>query len=1603
MFSIKRSMFSRTMAGLVATLFLANSVMPSPVYAQAFDLPAPGLGAASAYAPVSLRAINIRENQPLVFDFVVDSGSSGLQGDGLKKETEKLAKYFLAAVTVPEKDLWVNLSPYENDRIIPAELGTTEMGREMLAQDAVLKQISAAATNPDSTLGKLFWGRVYAKAQETLGTTNIPLDTFNKIWIVPGKAKVYEKGNTALLGEATLKVMLDADYLALGVNETVVTHENGDAAPSPEARAISMQMMREVLVPEIEKMVNTAPEFATLRQFYGAMVLATWYKQALKESLIGQVYADQNKTAGVTTSDPAAKDRIYQEYLKQFKQGAYNFIKEEQDPVTGTVQPRQFFSGGENFAQLSTITEHVPVSNVLPAVQTVGTAAQVTIALTKPEAVSQATVNAAMGAAVSGKALLEEHKQKIAQRTGVAGLGSLGSDFEMTADEKGLFLASIKAVMKEKNAAIVIEKDKIRVVTADILREAASRALPQVRSTVAGKVGLLPGTLNPVSYANLTLATAGIIDGDLNGVIVANGGLVPEKPYVPGAEIRNGMLKAAIKGEGLEEQVASTNIRQQMVDMLSAPFSGDDIGVKDDKNKGFIVTGKDADGQRRKMDIAAFIWLFTAYPNVKWTYMVDSDKIRQYGPKDEKELLQLLADRGVTILYTAPEKQEIVPDKDFRAYDWLKNLSGMFKQVTTKTAVDIQLQAVRKAVMENDEVAGDALIPASVYAYISQEASLKMLYAWEYAEVEADKKVTKGEITQAVADYFQIIVAIDKAAPAGAMPDGLKKKLKTIFQNKIALLTEVYSAMTKDYKKAGVSKEEAVRSCLTQLRNLDAQKDSLGRIISESMADALESFVLGKLMSVLADYEIVKNSADVVGIVDDIQDAVKKDFAGAKNYVQGRMVYDNIVKKLQAAYLVEKNGLLQEVLDVLTWLMIEKALNLTVKHLMDKDLGAVVSNNKFALFSAPPGGGKGELGDRIYRRYGALVQKFVLITTRPVRPGEVQEREYHFRTVEYLAGMVPTYALSAARGFDYPQIADMLVQNGYAERYTTEGLKENIDGIRMVKDVDGALSGLLSALGYAQDKTDYIVKCLEAARGVKLALDSKKIIVTLVNKQMQGLTTSDVNDLYVGYYGTDSNSNTIKLGMEETQALMSDFVSVKLDGLQEMKANGAKISLLEGGIGWFDELMKTSPELASVFLSPFTEARIAESTADTKIRRFYQAAYLKAIAQHDQEFNVAKGVSRVFIPQDTFEQDAKAAGEGAGKSSEVLDDSAFEKFLKDFEGKDAENTLDKDIRLPGQEERLAQLRGEFYYAAYETTVRIHKREFAAGVMTTDHNNFLERAAEAALQVIRRNEYNSVLVNAFQDSPVAFWAMMYRLSNGFAYEVFGALSGDVVEQKLAQLQPFFKDRNDLMVAAAGWATEYNDAFGKTISAEDILDTQEFFELMQPSRDSNGQPVPTKTIRPRALVHYTGDWHRDIRVFVMDAHGNVFVQKRGPKKDMEPNLIAHGVGGHTGIGETYQDNALREIREEIGLVGIDDARLRSFGIYSEEVFGANHQVNRSHYGLYAYIVTDDEKARMKVDYLDGISKEGTLWMPFSDLKAGVAADVNKEKYVASFFEG
>jgi len=365
----------------ITALFLAIlMVLPVQGFAQVLSyMPPPGQMITQSIKPYDLPYIvGMRFNgtggsrtAPTVdifnFTFFLNRGNAPAKEDILRSEVDKVGKYFLAALTIPEKDLWVNLSPYEQNRIITPELSRTDLGKDLLGEDYVLKQLAASLTYPDSESGREYWqeiNNVGARSPRPGQGNPAPTNSFTKIWIVPGTIKMKEASDRVVITQATLKVMTEEDYLATQQNN-IGAHASpvitGGACPSPT------ESFKKYIVPIIEKEVNTGKHFAHLRQVYRAIILAGWFKKKLKDTILSQVYFDQKKTKGAENNDPALKEKIYNEYVKAFNQGVYKVIQREKvksQNFSGgyKIERRQYFSGGANLGATSAVAQVTPAT-----------------------------------------------------------------------------------------------------------------------------------------------------------------------------------------------------------------------------------------------------------------------------------------------------------------------------------------------------------------------------------------------------------------------------------------------------------------------------------------------------------------------------------------------------------------------------------------------------------------------------------------------------------------------------------------------------------------------------------------------------------------------------------------------------------------------------------------------------------------------------------------------------------------------------------------------------------------------------------------------------------------------------------------------------------------------------------------------------------------------------------------------------------------------------------------------------------------------------------------------------------------------------------------
>jgi len=87
--------------------------------------------------------------------------------------------------------------------------------------------------------------------------------------------------------------------------------------------------------------------------------------------------------------------------------------------------------------------------------------------------------------------------------------------------------------------------------------------------------------------------------------------------------------------------------------------------------------------------------------------------------------------------------------------------------------------------------------------------------------------------------------------------------------------------------------------------------------------------------------------------------------------------------------------------------------------------------------------------------------------------------------------------------------------------------------------------------------------------------------------------------------------------------------------------------------------------------------------------------------------------------------------------------------------------------------------------------------------------------------------------------------------------------------------------------------------------------------------------------RSTAHQLGLQHRGVHVFLFTRDGKLLVQKRSADRAAYPSMLDCSVSEHVKAGESYLEAAMRGIKEEMGLDGIEIKPLIRFRM----TYGAN----------------------------------------------------------------
>lgn len=85
--------------------------------------------------------------------------------------------------------------------------------------------------------------------------------------------------------------------------------------------------------------------------------------------------------------------------------------------------------------------------------------------------------------------------------------------------------------------------------------------------------------------------------------------------------------------------------------------------------------------------------------------------------------------------------------------------------------------------------------------------------------------------------------------------------------------------------------------------------------------------------------------------------------------------------------------------------------------------------------------------------------------------------------------------------------------------------------------------------------------------------------------------------------------------------------------------------------------------------------------------------------------------------------------------------------------------------------------------------------------------------------------------------------------------------------------------------------------------------------------------------RENVHALYEIHRGVHVFVVNSKGEILLQKRSKNKDYYPGFYDASVGAQVLSGESYEEAAIRETREELGFVPRMMEKISNYNSYSD----------------------------------------------------------------------
>ena len=312
-------------------------------------------------------------------------GQDSVPVSGLEDLTEPSLACFLTGLALPNEAFWVNLNPWEPDRVIDEGLAGTDVGRIMLEADLQMKRDFCKYEDPaESDVGIRYWQLLDEKQEELVRESmreypgqirdagNVLFQATTRHWIVPDHVTAYGDGDEVYVVDASLDIYSEPVYehstfRIVGQSESSLSTacRGSLAEAAKEYGRYAREVEEQLVLPLVVGEVNSSSRYHDLRQVCFSLALAQWYKERFADVGVLSGLVNSSSLSGLQSEETWNPMDVWEEYVKSYEEGEYHYEQEtsHREGAFVVVETRVYSGGGVDFSDIAT---HISLAGDIP-------------------------------------------------------------------------------------------------------------------------------------------------------------------------------------------------------------------------------------------------------------------------------------------------------------------------------------------------------------------------------------------------------------------------------------------------------------------------------------------------------------------------------------------------------------------------------------------------------------------------------------------------------------------------------------------------------------------------------------------------------------------------------------------------------------------------------------------------------------------------------------------------------------------------------------------------------------------------------------------------------------------------------------------------------------------------------------------------------------------------------------------------------------------------------------------------------------------------------------------------------------------------------------